>query len=420
MTPREIRKPLANPAGVTSSISREKSGKALEVVSGAGRLVAADVETHRVRHHQANRFGHTKPAPSHRADPIKILANSHPTGRLASGGPQAMNIGSAWRPSDRFSYRPFQNHRFYFILALHPSERATVTNTVTINSALELPPQARVVASGLGFTEGPALLSTGSVAVASVNRGHVYEVPLDGGGVSLLAETGGGPNCVAAGYAGELWVTQNGATAMPSRSRVPAVPSIQRIVDSTVETVSTGLAGPSDCVFGSDGRLWFTDPTHLAGQGSLKPGRLWSLDPATGRMQIHLKGLLFPNGLAFGVDPAQLYVAETAQGRVRRYRVDGDRCEPDGWEVAMPGERPDGLAVDSAGWLWVAGGTGDNVVAFDTDGTVRETLHFGNNVLVTSACFAGPDLNTLVVTIAKGGTVAALPARHRGLPVSAQ
>ena len=122
MTPREIRKPLANPAGVTSSISREKSGKALEVVSGAGRLVAADVETHRVRHHQANRLGHPKPEPSHRADPIKILANSHPTGRLASGGPQAMNIGSAWRPSDRFSYPPFQSHRFYFILALHSSK----------------------------------------------------------------------------------------------------------------------------------------------------------------------------------------------------------------------------------------------------------------------------------------------------------
>lgn len=79
--------------------------------------------------------------------------------------------------------------------------------------------------------------------------------------------------------------------------------------------------------------------------------------------------------------------------------------------------RPDGMAIDSAGWLWIAGSSGDNVVAIDNDGIIRYELTFGTEVLVTSVCFAGADLDRLIVTIAKGGSVVSLPAVHPGLPL---
>lgn len=278
-----------------------------------------------------------------------------------------------------------------------------------------VPDEGRILAAGLGFVEGPVAVDDDHIVVASINRGHLYRVPLAGGQPELLVETGGGPNCVTIGEHADLWIAQNGGTVMPSKSIVPAEPSIQHW-SAELETVcSEGLYGPSDCVIGPDGRLWFTDPADHALTGVAKPGCLRSFDPGTGLLRTELDNLQFPNGLAFGIDPDEIYVAETTAGVVRRYRIGPTGCHPDGWEFRLPQGKPDGLAVDAEGWLWIAGSTGDNLVAVDRAGAIRRQLEFGNRVLVTSVCFAGPDLTTLVVTIARGGTVLAMPAPNPGL-----
>lgn len=294
-----------------------------------------------------------------------------------------------------------------------------MTNQTHTERKLVLPATSRLVASGLGFTEGPAVLPSGEVAVASINRGLVYAVDLADGGVRSIAETGGGPNCVAVGTAGETWVTQNGGTAMSSKSQISAPPSIQCIIDGAVTTVHEGdVSAPSDCIVDDAGRVWFTDPAGHADDGGEGGGALRILDPRTSTVTTVLDGLRFPNGLCFGGAPAQIYVAETLRGVVRRYDFDGTRCEWDGWEAVVPGGTPDGIALDSKGWLWAAGGSGDNVVAFDGNGQLVHEISFGTGVLVTSVCFAGTDLETLVVTVAKGGSVIALPAPHPGQPLT--
>ncbi|KOS54487.1 SMP-30/gluconolactonase/LRE family protein [Rhodococcus rhodochrous] len=285
-------------------------------------------------------------------------------------------------------------------------------------SSLSLPEGAELIAEGIGFTEGPAKISDTSVAVTSINRGKIYEVPLDGSGPIPLCETGGGPNGIALGQDGELWITQNGGTAMPSRSPLHAIPSLQRWKNGalTVELTDT-VTAPSDCVIGPDGRLWFTDTAEHAVGEAVKPGRLHAYDPTTRHCETQLDGLMFPNGLAFDGNRERLYVAETATDTVRRYNVSSSGCSPDGWEVTLGNGRPDGMAIDSVGWLWIAGSSGDNVVAIDDNGVVRYELTFGTEVLVTSVCFAGADLDRLIVTIAKGGSVVSLPAVHPGLPL---
>ncbi|NKS54203.1 SMP-30/gluconolactonase/LRE family protein [Rhodococcus hoagii] len=284
-------------------------------------------------------------------------------------------------------------------------------------SSLQLPDSATLIAGGIGFTEGPAKVDDHSVVVTSINRGHIYRVPLDGAGPALLCETGGGPNGIALGKDGGLWITQNGGTAMPSRSTLPAAPSLQRWLDGelTVE-LAESLTAPSDCVVGPDGRLWFTDTAEHAA-GEVKPGRLHAYDPVNHRVETQLDGLMFPNGLAFNNTRDKLYVAETATAVVRRYDVSQNGCHADGWEYRLTSGGPDGMAVDTAGWLWIAGGSGDNVIAVDDRGELKYELNFGTRVLVTSLCFAGPELNTLVITIAKGGSVVSIPAVHPGLPL---
>ena len=67
----------------------------------------------------------------------------------------------------------------------------------------------RVVATGLRFPEGPVVLADGSIALVEIARGTVSRVTQDGI-VSIIADLGGGPNGLALGPDGNLFVCNNG------------------------------------------------------------------------------------------------------------------------------------------------------------------------------------------------------------------
>ena len=55
-----------------------------------------------------------------------------------------------------------------------------------------------VLAEGPGFTEGPARLPDGRVAVTSISHGCVYAVDMAGGVIERI-DTGGGPTAWRSG-----------------------------------------------------------------------------------------------------------------------------------------------------------------------------------------------------------------------------
>src|ERR1700761_8577362 len=67
----------------------------------------------------------------------------------------------------------------------------------------------KVLATGLRFPEGPVVMEDGSVVLVEIARGTITRVALDGT-VSVIAETGGGPNGLATGPDGALYVCNNG------------------------------------------------------------------------------------------------------------------------------------------------------------------------------------------------------------------
>src|ERR1700733_14689529 len=69
--------------------------------------------------------------------------------------------------------------------------------------------EIKVIATGLRFPEGPVVLEDGSIAVVEIARGTVSRVALDGT-VSVIADLGGGPNGLALGPDGDLYVCNNG------------------------------------------------------------------------------------------------------------------------------------------------------------------------------------------------------------------
>lgn len=305
------------------------------------------------------------------------------------------------------------------VLSDHVPEGATARRLGT--DAIDLPSDARIVASGLGFVEGPCADGADHLLVASINRGVVYRIALDTRSEpELLFETGGGPNGLATTPDGTVYVAQNGARVMTSRSQLSAVPSIQMWKGEALSQVlCDGVTSPSDCVIGPDGALWFTDPADHEIFQKGKPGSLRAFDPVSGVVRTLLDGLAFPNGLAFGPSGSEVYVAETSARTVSRYQLTDRGLEEDGWIAKIETGYPDGIALDAAGWLWVAGSTGYNIMAFDPAGNLRKEIHFGSGVFVTSLCFGGPDRTKMYVTVPKGGCVIEMPALHPGLALPA-
>ena len=269
-------------------------------------------------------------------------------------------------------------------------------------------PGLRELAGGLGLVEGPAWTPRGTLVVSSMSRGLVYEIEPDGS-ARELAETGGGPNGLAVGGDGSIWVAQNGGGHLPTRSRRPVRPGIQRISQGRVEDVLTGgVDSPCDLTFGPDGRLWFSDLRGRPVDGVVEPGRVQALEPESMEIEVVAEGILIPNGVAFSPDGGSFYVAETATGRVLRadHRRGGlGRLEA---FATLPRGEPDGLATDALGNLYVAAaGDGNAVFFYGPDGDLAGEIPVGagERTVVTNVCFGGPGLKSLFVTVLRGGRV---------------
>jgi sugar lactone lactonase YvrE len=100
-----------------------------------------------------------------------------------------------------------------------------------------------------------------------------------------------------------------------------------------------------------------------------------------------------------------MYFIDSPTRRVDALAFDPDRGEATDRTTfvdtsAFPG-LPDGLAIDAEGCLWIAMHEGAAVRRFSPEGR-----HVGTVAMpvarTTSCCFAGPDLDRLVVTTARG------------------
>jgi gluconolactonase len=277
----------------------------------------------------------------------------------------------------------------------------------------------REVARGLGLLEGPVWIGDGRVVVTSVTRGVLYEIDVRDGETRVLAESGGNPNGLARDSDGVLWVAQNGGAIIRSRSRRVTPAGVQRVADGDVEDVVSGFDKPNDCAIAPDGRLWFTDPR---GNGTIdefapQPGRVCALHRTTFEVEVVFDGPLFPNGLAFGPDPDELFLAESAGGRILRTRRSGDGFSRLTEFCALDGE-PDGLAFDREGNLYAAvHGKPHFIAVIDPSGRIVDRIMFGDEDLPTNICFGGDDLSTLFITVGKGGRVMASDRSVAGLPL---
>ena len=256
--------------------------------------------------------------------------------------------------------------------------------------------EVTMLASGLGFPEGPVVMPDGRIVFCDGNVGEL--LVYDDGVVSTFAQTGGSPWGALLGDDGAVYVTQGGN--VPGSGDTSAVPGIQRVrSDGTVELICSEvagreLAGPNDLAFGPDGRLYFTESgTEEDDRFEVRtPGRLFALDGSgVGEMLIELP-TTYPNGIAF--DPAQRLIwTESRSRRVRRM----DDGAPTTICQLSDAHVPDGMAIAADGRMFVCTTIHKGVTVISPDGEVLDEIHVGADV--TNCIFDGP---TLYVTASYG------------------
>jgi sugar lactone lactonase YvrE len=135
-------------------------------------------------------------------------------------------------------------------------------------------------------------------------------------------------------------------------------------------------------------------------------GALYCVEPDGGYRSM-LTGVTVSNGIVWTADEKTMYYIDTAAECVRAfdYRKDDGAISAERTIVEVSGEmgRPDGMAIDAEGMIWVAMFRGSTVRRFNpTNGALLETVELpASNV--TSCAFGGDDLRDLYITTARVG-----------------
>lgn len=157
----------------------------------------------------------------------------------------------------------------------------------------------------------------------------------------------------------------------------------------------------NDCIADPEGRV-YSGSYHFNPNGPAAPSFLFRVD-TDGSVHVVDEGIQFANGLAFSPDGSTFYFSDSVARCVYAYdwhRRTGNLSNRRVF-VRLPREEgfPDGLTVDSQGFLWCAHWFGSCVTRYDPDGKRERKLMFPATQ-TSSLAFGGADLNVIFVTSA--------------------
>ena len=307
------------------------------------------------------------------------------TGKEAVNG---LERGKSWRTIPGMSMRLRRYVPILLLFAFTHTALSQEVKELDASADKILPASAKLerVASGLyKWTEGPVWTHAGTLLFAEIPANNIDEwTPAKG--VSVFIHP--------SGYKGSAPFTgpepgSNGMT-LDAKGRVTIAGHAGRTVwrlesldpKAQVTVLADSYEGkklnsPNDVVYRSDGSLYFTDPPYgLQTQGDddpqkeLKVNGVYRIPGATQQkpgapadreaLQLIIKDLPRPNGIAFSPDEKYLYISDSGKKLWMRYPVNADGSAGEG-SVFLDASsdpakgNPDGMRVDKKGNLYSAG-----------------------------------------------------------------
>ncbi|WP_330253491.1 SMP-30/gluconolactonase/LRE family protein [Nocardia sp. NBC_00565] len=239
---------------------------------------------------------------------------------------------------------------------------------------------------------------TDEVLWVDIPAGHIHRAALSHDGVELE-------------YRSTVEVGKRVSAVVPCASGgviATAVDTFLRIDDGAITEVAA-LSLPDDGIRRrlNDAKA---DPSGRLLAGTMSEDEiagtaaLYRLDP-DGALSTLRQDVTISNGLGWSPDGSTLYYADSPTHRVDAFDYDSATGTFSGGRTfaEFPDGLPDGLTVDTQGFVWVAVWGAGQVRAFDPAGRPHAVIDIGPSQ-VSSCAFVGRDLDVLVITTAATGS----------------
>jgi gluconolactonase len=298
----------------------------------------------------------------------------------------------------------------------------------------------KILATGLGFPEGPVAMPDGSVILTEIRNRRCSRVTPDGK-VSVFSDAGGGPNGLAVAPDGSLILCNNGGSRYVEGKSMGVGPletykhgSIQRLDRTTgeaktlyIECDGHKLSAPNDLVFDKAGGFYFTDLGKRYARHRDHGGIYYALPDGSKIVCLNYP-FLSPNGCGLSPDGKVLYVADTVSARLYAFDIEapgvlakGDSSWAHSGRVvggAPPGPAGfDSLAVLANGNIAVATLSTGKITEFSPQGAIVREVSVPD-IYPTNICFGGPDMRTAYITLSDKGQLGVVQWPTPGLKLN--
>ena len=179
---------------------------------------------------------------------------------------------------------------------------------------------------------------------------------------------------------------------------------VERWLEGEITTIISEIPEERDTRFNDA----ISDPQGRVFTGTMptpyRPGHLYRIN-TDGSYELILSGLTVPNGMGFTPDRQYFYFTDSDSRTIYKFKYDletGNLSDRTIHIVTPPGEGvPDGLTVDSDGYIWSARWDGRHLFRYTPEG--QEVLRIPFPTLkVSSVTFGGENYDRLYVTTAGG------------------
>jgi gluconolactonase len=162
--------------------------------------------------------------------------------------------------------------------------------------------------------------------------------------------------------------------------------------------MSKRFTSPNDLAIRSDGTIYFSDPSYQNSANPQGAERLYRVTPPPTRTVSAIADAPSPpNGVTLSPDEKTLYVSANNAG-LKKFTVMADGSLSAASDF-VAGSGGDGMAVDCAGDLFVAGNGATSVRVYSPAGALLTTIQLASGAgNTTNVAFGGPDHKTLYIT----------------------